>query len=88
MLGTCFHPTQQGQQWTVSLKVYPRRLVWEVTDLGERSKCVVLRDEWRDFVGIERNVTIEEVLCERQLGSGGVDVVHSGFGRIKLVEWW
>ena len=57
--------------------------------LGKRFECKILRDEWLDIVDIESGQGFEEVFDSLQLGSVGVEVVHSHSGRLEfmVVEW-
>lgn len=45
-------------------------------DLGEHPECVILRDEGLNVFGIEREVTIDEILDHPQLGGCGLKVGH------------
>ena len=67
----------------------PLRRKRQVGDLWERLIRVVLRDERHDIVDIEGEVGVDEVLDELQLGSGSIDVWHSGYAGVVcgVVKW-
>ena len=58
-----------------------------VDNLGERLVFEVLRNEWLDVADIARKVAIEQRLGGPQLGSGSVDIDHSGCVGVLIVEW-
>ena len=60
-------------------------LLWRFVGLGERLELEVLCHEQLDVVQVESGVGVDPLLHDRQLGSGSVDVGHSGCSGFMLV---